>query len=67
METGTVQWFDPKKGYGFIRSETIKDDIFVHHRAILGSGFRRLKTRQQVVFELEHNERGFIAKSVIPI
>ncbi len=64
MHTGTVKWFSSAKGFGFICCEYIEGDVFVHQRDILSDGYRFLRPKQTVVFELEMNERGTIAKSV---
>ncbi|MEE9447423.1 MAG: cold-shock protein [Arenicellales bacterium] len=55
--TGTVKWFDEKKGFGFIEREE-GDDVFVHFRAITGSGFKSLTDGQGVEFEVEDGAKG---------
>ena len=62
-ESGTVRWFDDKKGFGFIEREN-DDDIFVHHSAIQMKGFRSLKEGQQVEFEEGQGPRGPQANNV---
>ena len=62
--TGTVKWFDSKKGYGFIESEGEKD-IFVHFSEIQAEGYKFLKDGQKVEFELEKDEQGDRAKNVV--
>jgi len=57
MATGKVKWFDNRKGYGFILQEAGKD-IFVHHTAILGEGYRTLEPGENVIFELSNSEKG---------
>ena len=65
-EIGTVKWFNDAKGYGFIeRAEG--DDVFVHHTAILGSGFKSLREEQQVEFSVEQGPKGLQAKDVQPL
>jgi len=65
-EIGTVKWFNDAKGYGFIaRSEG--DDVFVHHTAILGSGFKSLHEDQQVEFSVEQGPKGLQARDVQPL
>lgn len=63
MPTGTVKWFDPKKGYGFILGEE-GQDVFVHYTSIIGEGFRALKDGETVDYELVKGEKGFQARNV---
>lgn len=65
-ETGTVKWFNDAKGYGFIARET-GDDVFVHHSAILGEGFRSLSENQRVEFSVEQGPKGLQAVEVIAL
>ncbi len=65
-EIGTVKWFNDAKGYGFI-SRQVGDDVFVHHTAILGSGFKSLREEQQVEFSVEQGPKGLQAKDVTPL
>ena len=62
-ETGTVKWFSEKKGYGFIVRES-GDDIFVHHSAIVGEGFKTLREGDQVTFNITQSEKGPAAEDV---
>ncbi len=62
-ESGTVKWFNEKKGYGFIVRES-GDDIFVHHSAILGEGFKTLREGDQVEFNIAESEKGPAAEDV---
>ena len=57
MTRGTVKWFSEQKGYGFISAEG-RDDVFVHHSVIQGTGFRTLQEGEQVQFETRASERG---------
>jgi len=57
MPQGTVKWFNDKKGYGFITAEDGKD-VFVHHSAIEGSGFKSLVEGDRVSFEIEQGTKG---------
>jgi cold shock protein len=66
MATGTVKWFNNRKGYGFIQQED-GPDIFVHHSAILTEGFKSLNEGDQVSFEIEEGEKGPAAKNVTVI
>ena len=65
MATGTVKWFNADKGYGFIAQEG-GDDVFVHHSAIAGEGFKSLAEGAKVEFEVEQGARGLQAKNVRP-
>ena len=57
-ETGTVKWFNPEKGFGFIARENGEGDVFVHHSAITGTGFKTLKEGQKVSFEITAGNKG---------
>ncbi|MGD9344438.1 MAG: cold shock domain-containing protein [Candidatus Aminicenantes bacterium] len=63
MPTGTVKWFNEKKGYGFIEQEEGKD-IFVHFSSITMPGFKTLTAGDQVSYEIEEGDRGPVAKNV---
>ena len=63
MSNGIVKWFNPSKGYGFIEQENGKD-IFVHHSAIQGSGYKSLDEGQRVSFEIVQGEKGPAAANV---
>ena len=56
-EQGTVKWFNNEKGYGFI-SRNSGDDVFVHHTAIQGSGFKSLNEGDEVTFDIEQGQKG---------
>lgn len=62
-ENGTVKWFAQDKGYGFIRRNS-GPDVFVHHSAIQGSGFKSLNEGEEVEFEVVEEERGLKAVNV---
>ena len=64
--TGTVKWFNEAKGFGFITPESGGKDVFVHHCAIQGSGFKTLAEGQKVKFELEQSPKGPAAVNVTP-
>ena len=64
--TGKVKWFDEKKGFGFIERED-GNDVFVHFRAINGSGFKTLTEGQEVEFEVEQGQKGPQASNVTPL
>jgi len=63
--TGRVKWFDEKKGFGFIEREG-GSDVFVHFRAIEGSGFKTLAEGQEVEFDVEDGPKGPQAANVKP-
>jgi CspA family cold shock protein len=62
--TGTVKWFNDKKGYGFITPENGEKDCFVHFSAIQADGFKSLKEGQRVEFEIEGGDKGPAAQNV---
>jgi CspA family cold shock protein len=64
MARGTVKWFSNQKGYGFITPESGKD-IFVHHSAIQGVGYKSLDEGQQVEFEVQQGPKGEQATNVV--
>jgi len=63
MSTGTVKWFDSKKGFGFIVGDE-GEDVFVHFSVIQGDGFRSLKDGEAVDYEVERGAKGLLAKAV---
>jgi CspA family cold shock protein len=62
--TGTVKWFNDKKGYGFITPENGEKDCFVHFSAIQADGFKSLKEGQRVEFEIVGGDKGPAAQDV---
>lgn len=64
MATGTVKWFNDRKGYGFINEESGRD-IFVHFSSIEMPGFKTLTEGEAVNFEVEESDRGPEAKGVV--
>ena len=64
MGTGKVKWFNPTKGYGFIKPDDGGEDLFVHHSSIQGDGYKSLKEAQSVTFEVEDGEKGPQATNV---
>jgi len=64
--TGTVKWFDDSKGFGFVTPEDGSKDVFVHHTAIQGTGFKTLSEGQQVQFEVEQGPKGPSAVNLQP-
>jgi CspA family cold shock protein len=63
MKTGTVKWFNAKKGYGFI-SDDEGNDVFVHFSALLMDGFKVLEEGDKVQFEVAQGEKGPQAANV---
>ena len=66
MATGTVKWFNPDKGYGFISRED-GEDVFVHFSAIQGEGYRNLEENQRVEFDVTQGQKGPQAANVRPL
>ncbi|MBB4812885.1 MULTISPECIES: cold-shock protein [Pseudomonas] len=60
---GTVKWFNETKGFGFISPES-GPDLFVHFRAIMGTGFKTLTEGQKVTFEAVQGQKGMQADKV---
>jgi CspA family cold shock protein len=58
MSTGTVKWFNPTKGYGFIQPEDGSKDVFVHISAVERSGIGSLNEGQRVSFDIERGQQG---------
>jgi len=58
MATGTVKWFNPTKGYGFIAPDTGGKDVFVHISAVQKAGLRTLNEGQKLGFDVEQQQNG---------
>jgi cold shock protein len=67
MAQGTVKWFNDAKGYGFIAPEGGGKDLFVHHTAIVGAGFKSLAEGAKVEYEAAEGQKGPEAKNVSQI
>jgi CspA family cold shock protein len=61
--SGTVKWFSKDKGYGFIKQDD-GPDVFVHHTAIQGGGFRTLEEGERVEFDVVEEPKGLKAANV---
>jgi cold shock protein len=66
MAKGTVKWFNESKGFGFIARED-GEDLFVHHTAIQGNGFKTLSEGQAVSFDLDKGPKGLRAINVMAL
>jgi CspA family cold shock protein len=67
MPTGTVKWFSDDKGFGFITPDDDGKDLFVHHSAIQGDGYRSLTEGAKVSYEAEQGPKGPAAARVTPV
>lgn len=66
MPQGTVKWFNPEKGYGFIAQDN-GPDVFVHFSAINMRGFKTLEENQRVEFDVRQGQKGPQAENVTPL
>ena len=64
---GTVKWFNPDKGFGFITQENGDEDVFVHFRAIVGEGFKSLEEGQRVSYETERGQKGLQTANIVAL
>jgi CspA family cold shock protein len=67
MAQGTVKWFNAEKGFGFITPDEGGSDLFVHHTAIQGGGFRTLNENQRVSFDVSQGQKGPQATNVVKL
>ena len=65
-QTGTVKWFDGKKGYGFITMED-GTEVFVHYSAIQVNGYKALQEGQKVELIVAQGQKGLQAEQVVPV
>ena len=63
-KTGTVKWFDNKKGYGFITPSEGGNDLFVHMSSIMMEGYKTLSDNQKVSYQVGDSDRGPVATNV---
>ena len=66
MQTGTVKWFDARKGFGFITPDDGSEEVFVHYSSIDGRGYRMLEDGQKVQFAATRTAKGLQASTVVP-
>jgi len=66
VDTGTVKWFNDRKGFGFITPDGGGDDLFVHHSNIAAEGFKTLQDGQKVEYEAAQGKKGLEATNVKP-
>ncbi len=67
VNSGTVKWFNDKKGYGFITPDEGGDDLFIHHSNIVMEGFKTLRDGQRVEYEAGQGKKGPEATKVVPM
>lgn len=65
--TGVVKWFSNQKGYGFITPDNGGKDVFVHHTAITGEGYKTLSEGQKVKFQIARTDKGDQASNVVKL
>jgi CspA family cold shock protein len=65
-EQGTVKWFNNEKGYGFV-SRNSEEDVFVHHSAIQGDGFKSLNEGDNIEFDVAKGPKGLQAQNVVKL
>ena len=66
-QSGTVKWFNDSKGFGFLTRDDGEKDVFVHHSAIQGQGFKSLTEGQRVEFDVVQGQKGPAAENVVAV
>ncbi len=65
MATGKVKWFDSTKGFGFITPDDGGKDVFAHHTAIQGDGYKSLDENQEVTYDVTEGQKGPQATNIV--
>ena len=65
MATGKVKWFDSTKGFGFIAPDDGSKDVFAHHTAIAGEGYKSLEENQAVTYDVTEGAKGPQASNIV--
>jgi cold shock protein len=65
MATGKVKWFDSSKGFGFITPDDGSKDVFAHHTAIVGEGYKSLQENQEVTYDVTEGAKGPQAVNIV--